>query len=412
MLSKGPRRYERRAEFEDGSYRLAAPSLHHSCETAGATSGRRTRAFGILAGLGCMLAAAQPGLSEEVKDYGKPGSPVELVVGYQPYYTESWSGLIMRNKKFYEKYLPQGSKIDFQVGLQGAIIVNGMLAGKVDIGYVGDMPGVVSTSHADVRDIRIVSVLGLGYDQCNIFLVRNDAPQFQSSEEAIKWLNGKSVAVPKGSCTDRFAQEVFKRFKIAPSEYLNQSIEVITSGFRAKKLDAAVLWEPTASRLVLDKLARRVASGESVNENDAGFLVMPRALIEQRPDIVNGWLEAELDAQLFFADEKNAMAVSAMALEQTTGFTQKVLWYSAYGTYPKVEGGTTSRIALPYTFTPAANDLIAKAAKFLVEIKSIKADIRPEAVMPTFTEGILKKRNLKAPVGEVKALPDSAYTGS
>jgi NitT/TauT family transport system substrate-binding protein len=398
--------------FEDGSYRLAARSLHHSGETARATSGRRTRVFGIMAGLGCMLAAAQPGLSEEVKDYGKPGSPVELVVGYQPYYTESWSGLIMRNKKFYEKYLPQGSKIDFQVGLQGAIIVNGMLAGKVDLGYVGDMPGIVSTSHADVRDIRIVSVLGLGYDQCNIFLVRNDAPQFQSSEEAIRWLNGKSVAVPKGSCTDRFAQEVFRRFKIAPSEYLNQSIEVITSGFRAKKLDAAVLWEPTASRLVLDKLARRVASGASVNENDAGFLVMPRALIEQRPDIVNGWLEAELDAQLFFADEKNAMAVSAMALEQTTGFTQKVLWYSAYGTYPKVEGGTTSRIVLPYTFTPAANDLIAKAAKFLVEIKSIKADIRPEAVMPAFTEGILKKRNLKAPVGEVKALPDSAYTGS
>jgi NitT/TauT family transport system substrate-binding protein len=33
-------------------------------------------------------------------------------------------------------------------------------------------------------------------------------------------------------------------------------------------------------------------------------------------------------------------------------------------------------------------------------------------VMPTFTEEILKSRNLKAPVGEVKALPDSAYTGS
>jgi len=351
-------------------------------------------------------------MSAEVKDYGKPGSPIELVVGYQPYYTESWSGVIMRNKKFYEKYLPQGSKIDFQVGLQGAIIVNGMLAGKVDLGYVGDMPGIVSTSHAEVRDIRIVSVLGLGYDQCNAFLVRTDAPQFQSSDEAIAWLNGKTVAVPKGSCTDRFAQAVFKRFKIATSEYLNQSIEVITSGFRAKKLDAPVMWEPTTSRLVLEKLARKVATGASVNENDGGFMVMPRALIDQRPDIVKGWLEAELDAQLFFADEKNAMAVSAMALEQTTGFAQKVLWYSAYGTYPKSEGGTTSRIVLPYIFTPEAKDLIGKAAKFLVEIKSIKADIRPEAVMPTFTEEILKKRNLKAPVGEVKALPDSAYTGS
>jgi NitT/TauT family transport system substrate-binding protein len=371
------------------------------------------RAFlGLLVGGCCMLGFAQPGWSEEVKDYGKPGSPINLVVGYQPYYTESWSGVIMRGMKFYEKYLPAGSQVDFQIGLQGAIIVNGMLAGKVDIGYVGDMPGIVSTSHPDVRDIRIVSVLGLGYDQCNAFLVRNDAPKFESPDQAIAWLNGKSVAVPKGSCTDRFAQAVFKRFKIAPSEYLNQSIEVITSGFRAGKLDAAVMWEPTTSRLVLEKLARKVATGASVNENDGGFLVMPRALIEQRPDIVKAWLEAELDAQLYFADTKNAMSVVAMALAQTTGFTQKALWYSAYGTYPKSEGGTATRIVLPYTFTPEARELITKAAKFLVEIKSIKADIRPEAVMPAFAEEILKKRNLQAPVGEVRALPDSAYSGT
>jgi len=199
----------------------------------------------------------------------------------------------MRDKKFYEKYLPKGSKVEFQIGLQGAIIVNGMLAGKVDIGYVGDMPGIVSTSHADVRDIRIVSVVGFGSDQCNNFLVRTDAPQFSSPEDAIKWLGGKTVAVPKGSCTDRFAQAVFKRFNVQPSEYLNQSIEVITSGFRAKKLDAAVIWEPTTSRLIQEGLARKVATGVSVNENDAAFLVMPQALIEQRPDIVKGWLQAE-----------------------------------------------------------------------------------------------------------------------
>ena len=134
--------------------------------------------------------------------------------------------------------------------------------------------------------------------------------------------------------------------------------------------------------------------------------------MEQRPDVVKAWLEAELDAQLYFADEKNAMSVTAMALEQTTGFPQKTLWYSAYGTYPKSEGGTATRIVLTYGFTPQAKELIAKAAKFLLEIKSIKADIRPEAVVPTFAEEILKKRNLSAPVGEVKALPDSAYSGS
>jgi NitT/TauT family transport system substrate-binding protein len=356
-------------------------------------------------------AAVDPASAAASKDYGKQGEAIDLVVGYQPYYTESWSGVIMRDKKFYEKYLPKGSKVEFQIGLQGAIIVNGMLAGKVDMGYVGDMPGIVSTSHADVRDIRIVSVLGLGYDQCNTFLVRTDAPQFNNSDEAIKWLGGKTVAVPKGSCTDRFAQAVFKRFNIQPSEYLNQSIEVITSGFRAKKLDAAVIWEPTTSRLVQEGLARKVATGASVNENDAGFLVMPQALIQQRPDIVKGWLQAELDAQLYFADGKNSVDVSKMAAEQTTGFTQKELWFSAYGTYPAKEGGTATRIVLPYGFSPDSKSLIEKAAKFLLEIKSIKEDIRPEAVMPNFTADILKERNLAIPVGEVKAQPDSAYTG-
>src|SRR6516165_8236618 len=366
---------------------------------------------------GCMLLFAVVALTStyadaaDTKNYGKPGDPVDLVVGYQPYYTEAWSGVVMRDKKFYEKYLPKGSNVTFQIGLQGAIIVNGMIAGKVDIGYVGDMPGIVSTSHADVRDIRMVAAVGLGYDQCNNFLVRTDAPEFKSPEEAIKWLDGRTVAVPKGSCTDRFAQAVFKRFNIAPSEYLNQSIEVITSGFRADKLDAAVIWEPTASRLVLEKLARKVATGASVNERDGGFMVMPQALIAQRPDVVNGWLQAELDAEKYFADPKNAMAIAGMAESQTTGFPEKALWQSAFGTTAKESGGIDTRITLAYGFTPEAMDLIQKASKFLVEIKSINAEIRPDAVIPQLTGDILKARGMTAPVGEVKAQPDSAYTG-
>jgi len=140
-------------------------------------------------------------------------------------------------------------------------------------------------------------------------------------------------------------------------------------------------------------------------------MVMPEALIEQRPDVVKAWLNAELDAELFFADAKNAMEVAKMAVGQTTGFPEKTLWYSAYGRYPAAAGGTDTRIVLDYGFTPEAMALIKKAAAFLYEIKSIKSDLRPEAVLPQFTADILKERGLKAPVGEVKALPDSAYTG-
>ncbi len=358
-------------------------------------------------GAACLLNAGSA-QAAATKDYGKPGQPINLVIGYQPYYTESWSGVIMRDKKFFEKYMPKGSKITFQIGLQGAIIVNGMLAGKVDVGYVGDMPAIVAASHPDIRDIRIVSVLGLGYDQCNNFLARMDAPKFDSPEKALKWLNGKTVAVPKGSCTDRFAQAVFKRLNIKPAEYLNQSIEVITSGFRAKKLDAAVIWEPTASRIINDHLARRIATGASVKERDGGFMVMPEALIKQRPDVVKGWLKAELEAERYFADPKNAMSVATMAQSQTTGFPLKVLWDSAFGKDPV---GTDTRITLAYGFTDDAKDLIDKASKFLVQIKSIKSVLRPDALQPQFTAEILKSEKLTAPVGEVKAHPDSDFSG-
>src|SRR5438105_15841826 len=123
----------------------------------------------------------------------------------------------MRGKKFYEKYLPKGSEVEFQIGLQGAIIVNNMLAGKQNIGYYGDMPGIVSTTKTEVADIRLVGVLGLAWDQCNAFLVRNDAPQFKDYKDAISWLGGMTVSVPKGSCTDRYAHAHVKNFNTQPT---------------------------------------------------------------------------------------------------------------------------------------------------------------------------------------------------
>ena len=222
---------------------------------------RVRRGITFAAATAVMFGFGSAGVQAQSVDYGKVGGPVNLVIGYQPYYTEAWSGVVMRGKKFYEKYLPKGSTVEFQIGLQGSIIVNNMLAAKQHIGYMGDMPAIVSTTKPEVADIRLVAVLGLGNDQCNIVLTSMDAPAFKSPIEAIKWMNGKTIAAPKGACTDRFVQETLLKQNVKPEAYLNQNIEVITSNFRAKKIDAAAIWEPTASRLVEEGLAKRVASG-------------------------------------------------------------------------------------------------------------------------------------------------------
>ncbi len=54
-------------------------------------------------------------------------------------------------------------------------------------------------------------------------------PEIPGSKDALKWLDDKTVAVPKGSCTDRFAQATFKKEGVNPKDYLNQNIEGITS---------------------------------------------------------------------------------------------------------------------------------------------------------------------------------------
>lgn len=345
-------------------------------------------------------------------EFGKPGDPIHLVVGHPCCYTEVWSVMVLRGKDLWKKYLPQGSTVTYEIGLQGSTIVNSMLAKKQQIGYIGDLPAIIATTKQSVADVRIVGVSGVAYDQCNILLARTDAPAFKSADEAAKWLNGKQMAVPKGTCSDIFARSVFERAKSKPASYLNQNVEVITSGFRAGKLDGAAIWEPVASRLVHEGLARRIASGVDYGLKDSSYIIMSAELIEQRPDVVKGWLNAELDAQQFLADAANADEVVKQVMKQTTGFPEKSLWMALYATYSKEQGGTNPRIELPFAFTPEVRSLIKKGVDFLYSIKGINtSDLRPQAVMGQFADAVLEERKIKSPIGAVPALPDSAYHG-
>jgi NitT/TauT family transport system substrate-binding protein len=62
--------------------------------------------------------------------FGKPGEPVNLVIGYQPYYTESWSGVVINGQDLWKKHLPKGSSAKFEIGLQGSVIVGKLLGEK------------------------------------------------------------------------------------------------------------------------------------------------------------------------------------------------------------------------------------------------------------------------------------------
>jgi NitT/TauT family transport system substrate-binding protein len=336
---------------------------------------------------------------------GVPGKAVHLVVGYQPYYTEAWTALVLRGTGLWKKYLPAGSTVDFQVGLQGSILVAQMLAGKQQIGYMGDMPAIVGTSKRSVADLRIVADIGNSADQCGAFMVRKGAPAFSSQAEAVKWASGKTVATPQGSCADRVAQTVFGGQGSQPKSYLNQSIDLITSDFQRGSVDAAAVWEPSASKLVNDGLAQRVASGDFAGVDTAAFLVMPEQLIKNQPDIAKDWLRAELAAERYLADPANATAIVNMAVAQTQGYTAKDMHDALYRTWSPALGGAPDgvKLTLPFTIGTATQSLIASDAAFLYKIKTLASPTLPAgAVDGSIAQSVLSSDGGSSPVGVVR----------
>lgn len=338
----------------------------------------------------------------------------KIVVGYQPYDTISYSAAVIRDKELWKKYLPAGTEVQFEGALQGSIIVNSMVAGKQVIGYLGDMPAVVCTTKTNIAPIKLVASLGLSAGQrCNVIMVRPDAPKFTSPEEAVRWLDGKTVATPKGSCAERFLRTVMQKTGIKPKQILNQSLEVIATNFRVKKIDAAVLWEPTVSRigdLAGEGVARVVATGYNYNTPDAGFIAMRADFVKQHPEIAKGWLKAELEAQRFLMDPANWEEVGNIVAKQATGLTPLMSWFSLYGAIPTECGGAPERDTKPFVFTKPVYELLDSTYTFLHETKVINVGKAPEgAIDDSIARVVAAEMNVTTPMGVI--IPKNIYDG-
>jgi NitT/TauT family transport system substrate-binding protein len=334
--------------------------------------------------------------------------PVKLVVGYQPYDTISYSAVVIRALDLWKKHLPPGSEVEFQSALQGSIIVNQMLANKQQIGYLGDMPAVVVTTKRSVAPVNLVANTGLSPGQrCNVIMVRADAPKFKSPQKAVQWLDGKTLATPQGSCAHRFLGLVIERTKIKPAQILNQSIEVIATNLRAGKIDGAVLWEPSVSRIgdiVGEGVARIVATGHTFGISDAGAIAMREDFMRQRPEIVEAWLKTELEAQQYVIDPKNWTKVAEFVKSQTVGITVPMAWFSIYGAIPPAAGGSPIRDEKPFVFDDRVRKLLAETYIYLRAAKVIDVDKpAPGALDDSFARKVAQAAKAPLPLGIIKA---------
>ncbi len=192
--------------------------------------------------------ALMTGIAHAQPDLGKPGGPVKLVVGYQPYYTQ----VVVRRGDARQEVLrevpaeglggrvpdrPAGRDHRQQHARQQA---EHRLHGRHAVDRVDDQD-------RDVADIRLVANLGLALRPVqHLPRPQRRAAVQASPKEATQVARRQDRRGAEGLLHRPLrVRRRSRREAYQPKEYLNQNIEVITSNFRAGKIDAAVIWEPT-----------------------------------------------------------------------------------------------------------------------------------------------------------------------
>ena len=339
------------------------------------------------------------------------GEPVEFNVAIRPDWTQGWFGMINEEKGIWRKYLPEGSEVTFSHPIQGGIVTNELIAGKSMIGHNGDAPGLIATYKRDRVDIRAIGLIGSspsGY-HCYQVLVRTDAPEFSDSKEALRWMADKVVATPKGSCSDRFFQDVLKREGIEPAEYLNQPIGVITTNLRAKKIDAACTWDPqgaAVSTIAGEGLARVVSTGYPWDERDSGTIVCRKDFMDENPDLVKAWLKAEIETQMWYYDPRNHAEVLQIAQKYVKGFSHKALWFSLAGLIPEPYYGGPIRDEKLFVWNDEVHKLQEVVREYLANNKIIPhKELLPGAIDDSLARQAMKEMDVESPLITLKAVP-------
>jgi NitT/TauT family transport system substrate-binding protein len=341
-----------------------------------------------------------------------PGKPVNVGVGYFPSWVGGWSGAVIKHKELWKQYLPAGSKIDWDVHVVGAPVANNLLAGKLQIGYLGDTPGFVATTKRSMADLRIVSIniFSNTGQICADMLLRSDAPQFKSVDETIKWLNGKKIGVSgKGSCGDRFVSGLVKRYNIkAEIQYLDPTI--IKTVLQSKKVDAAQSFQPHVAQISEGGQGRIAFTGTEWGWQEGSVILMRKDFIDSQREIAKGWLKADIEALQFML--KNPYETVKLIARDLPGFSTKDLWLALYGRYHEDIKSSDINAVAQVPFDKQIMEYIDEAFKFLNSIGAVTVDKPMQgAIYPELLDQVVKETGVKLPLGQFKGRPLSEFKG-
>lgn len=251
-----------------------------------------------LASAGCSLDSAT-----------KSANAVDVVVGYQSKTINTvTAGTLLRAQGYLERRLADittrtGTKynVTWQDYDTGAPITAQMVAEKIDIGSMGDYPMLINGSKTQANErakTEIVSVTGYNpKGGLNMVVVAPNSPA-----QTLNDLAGKKVSASVGSAGHGMLVQALGKDGIDPTtgvEVLNQQPQVGASSLESGQVQALSQFVAWPGLLVQQGKARLLYDGAELNYPTLHGVVVRRAYAAEHPEVLDAFLQAQLDATDF-----------------------------------------------------------------------------------------------------------------
>lgn len=250
---------------------------------------------------------------------------VEINVGYQRITSQLWSALVIKSEKMFEdklqmKFPDKEIRVNWYDNVSGANINSSMISGKIDIGFLGDMPclinGYYSYTNNDYHSYYIACD-GRGKEGANQDVV----VPYDSTIRCVDDLLGKDISVPIGSSAHRMLLMVLEKNKmINKVRIVHQDLSAAETLLETGKIDAISVWEPYSSYLEDKGAGRVIINGEESNVDYVTGIVASEEMLKNT-EIINIFFECLEETHLLLSKSPE---FAAKLCEKESGFPYKV----------------------------------------------------------------------------------------
>ena len=284
----------------------------------------------VLLGTALLLGAVLPAAAETI----------DIAIGHQSMCTDTYTGgIVIKELKLLEKHLPNTGKyagatfnISWADYASGGPITNQMLAGKLNIGVMGDYPLIVNGSKfQETKSLRTVYVSGTGYNLkgAGNAIVVPVGSNFYKLED----LKGKSISTPVGSASWGMLVKALhdKKMPLSSIDLKNQAPAVGAANIATSKIDAHADFCPWSEIMEFRGTGRKIYDGSELGIPYLHGVVVRQDFAEKYPEVVVAFVKAIYDAERWI--ETDPVQATQM-MEKWTGVEKEVLYlYFSKGGY-------------------------------------------------------------------------------